>query len=96
MGTGGAQREISLEVASVDVEPEGRNVVQRIREFRARRLCWGKVLMEWQHSRAGRETGICKGDPSGPSGKRKARECGVQDSRRSGLRRWLVRGSNRH
>jgi len=80
----------------VEVVLEGRNI-QHPREFGARRLGQGQILLEWQRSRAGRGTRVYKGDPSGLSARRKARECGIQDSRGSGFRRrWLVRGANGH
>lgn len=41
--------------------------------------------MERQHSPARGGPGIHKADPSGPSAKRKARECGVHDSHETGF-----------
>lgn len=78
-----------MEVVCVEGELEGRNMVQHTSEVRGRRLCRGQSLMERQGARAGGGTGICKGDPGGPSAKRKATERGVHDSRRPGFGRWL-------
>lgn len=85
------------EVECVELVLEGRNTVQHTRELGARRLGQGQILLEWQCSRASRGTRICKGDPSGLSARRKARKCGIQDSRGLGFKkRWLVRVANEY